>query len=454
MGIPMQIYQGQNRVLFYDRRSQNEPDERVNRYCYYTASNDYPQLPNAIKEQICRFLSSSLGENDLEAENSVEDEEEVEDGPRSDTGLEFVRINNHFSSHDLRSFKSYKNFNNEYWMFYSDETDDRKVVLYDFKDQHFIVIKQQFHGQLNLLLSNTITCMDCNFDYNTSTVQVLIGFQNGKLLKLCCDLNGNVNNHLLLKDPSTSFYQHGRNRSILNVWAGLLPHFVVSFSMEEGLLITSLNHQQANGDLQSFKTSFYLPRNLGSDTNAKSVLNFPQFTLYKGDSLICHCDNVLEPTGSANKELNFMLKIDECVQNIDYLSRIDHVLVESNLRYLSIPVPNSTDDPSSIENNKEICPIFYKTQELNMHDPRTGRQTANNDKYIFITEQHLYGTALSVYKYSTSFERWLFVGYSDIRAKYGIKNVKDIFVGNCPSINSPIVAILTDDNNIQTILLK
>ncbi|CAI4052592.1 hypothetical protein N7582_005512 [Saccharomyces uvarum] len=452
MGIPMQIYQGQNRVLFYDRRSQNVPDERVNRYCYYTATNEYPRLPNAIKEQICQFASDSLEENELEAENS--NEEEVEDGLRSNTGLEFVRINNYFSSYDLRSFRSYKNFNNEYWMFYSDETNDRKVVLYDFKDQHFIVIKQQFHGQLNLLLSNTITCMDCNFDYNSSTVQVLIGFQNGKLLKLCCDLNGNVNNHLLLKDPSTSLSRHGGNRSILNVWAGLLPHFVVSFSMEEGLLITSLNHQQANGNLQSFKTSLDLPRNLGSATNVKSVLNFPQFTLYKGDSLILHCDNVLEPIDLANKEINFMLKIDESVQKIDYLSRTDHVLVETNLRYLSVPVPNSTDDQSSSGNNNEICPIFYKTQELHMHDPRTGRQTANNGKYIFITEQHLYGTALSVYKYSTSFKRWVFVGYSDIRAKYGIKNVKDLFVGNCPSVNSPIVAILTDDNNVQTILLK
>ncbi|CAI4052885.1 Yig1p SKDI_16G0770 [Saccharomyces kudriavzevii IFO 1802] len=461
MGIPMEIYQGLDRVLFYDRREENVSDERATRYCYYTANNGYPPLPSTVKDHICQLSLNSLLGDGPDAGNLGEDEDEdedVEDNLRSNRGLEFVRINNHFSTHDLKSFESFRNFNNKYWIFYSNQAEDKKLLLYDFDDQRFTVIKQQFHGQLNLLLSDTIMCMDCNFDYNSNTVQILVGFQNGKLLKLCCDLNGNVNNHLILKDSSNPTYRNEVYRPILTIWAGLLPHFVVSFSLKDGLLITSLNHQQANGNFQSFKTNLDLPRNLNTATDVKFVLNFPQFTLYQGDDIIFHCKNILEPNDSTlNKEINFMLKTDEAVQKIDYLTKTGHVLLETNVRYLSIPTRNSTENPRSnvaASDSNEVYPIFYKTQELHVHALRTGRQIANNGKYIFITEQHLYGTALSVYKYSTSFKRWLFVGYSDIRAKYGIKNVKDLFVGNCLSVNSPVVTILTDDNNIQTILLK
>ncbi|EJS41464.1 YPL201C [Saccharomyces arboricola H-6] len=465
MGIPMQIYQGQDRELFYDWRRRSVFDERVTRYCYYTGNNDYPPLPDAVKEQIQRSLNG-LGENDLDVENLTEDEDEdgdgegveVEDIIRSNWGLEFVRINNYFSTHDLQSFESFRNFNNKYWLFYSNEPDDKKLLLYDFNDQHFTVIKEQFHGQLNLLLSNTITSMDCNFDFDSNTIQILVGFKNGKLVKLCCDLNGNVNNHLLLRDSTTSSSRNERYQSILNVWAGLLPHFVVSFSVKNGLLITSLYHQQSDGNFQNFKTNLDLPRNLDTATNVKSVLNFPQFTLYKGDDMVFHCKNFLEPNDSIlNEEISFMLKLDEAVQKIDYLLKTDHVLLETNVRYLSIPIRNLAENLSSTvphTDSNVVYPIFYKTQELHVHASRSGRQIANNGKYIFITEQHLYGTALSVYKYSTPFKRWIFVGYSDIRAKYGIKSVKDLFVGNCPSVNSPVVTILTDDNNIQTILLK
>ena len=243
-----------------------------------------------------------------------------------------------------------------------------------------------------------------------------------------------------------------------SVWAGLLPHFVVSFSLKDGLLVTSLDHQQTNGSFQSFQTNLDLPRDLHTTTNVKSVLNFPQFTLYRGNDMMFHCKNFLEPDASSlNKEIRLMLKMDEDVQKIDYLLKTNHILLETNVRYLSIPTQNPVENSSATtpaSNNNEVYPIFYKTQELHVHASRTGRQIANNGKYIFITEQHLYGTALSVYKYSTSLKRWLFVGYSDIRAKYGIMSVKDLFVGNCPSVNSPVVTILTDDNNIQTILLK
>lgn len=173
--------------------------------------------------------------------------------------------------------------------------------------------------------------------------------------------------------------------------------------------------------------------------------------------MIFHCKNLLGSDASTlNKEINFMLKIDEDVQKIDYLLKTNHILLETNMRYLSIPTrdPIENSNSSPPVSDSEVYSIFYKTQELHVHASGTGRQIANNGKYIFITEQHLYGTALSVYKYSISFKRWLFVGYSDIRAKYGIRSVKDLFVGNCPSVNSPVLTILTDDNNIQTILLK
>ena len=464
MGIPMQIYQDGERVSFSGRGDQNVFDERAGKYCYHTVNNDYPQLPNMIKEHIYQLTLNGVGEDGEDVENSSEDddeydeEKEVEDNFRSNCGLEFVRINNYFSTHDLQNFESFRNFNRKYWIFYSNQAEDKKLLLYDFNGQHMIFVKQQFHGQLNLLLSTAVICMDCNFDYNSNAVQILVGFQNGKLLKLSCDLNGNVNNHLLLKDPSISSHQNERYLSILNVWAGLLPHFVVSFSLKDGLLVTSLDHQQTNGSFQSFQTNLDLPRDLHTTTNVKSVLNFPQFTLYRGNDMMFHCKNFLEPDASSlNKEIRLMLKMDEDVQKIDYLLKTNHILLETNVRYLSIPTQNPVENSSATtpaSNNNEVYPIFYKTQELHVHASRTGRQIANNGKYIFITEQHLYGTALSVYKYSTSLKRWLFVGYSDIRAKYGIMSVKDLFVGNCPSVNSPVVTILTDDNNIQTILLK
>lgn len=461
MGIPMQIYQDGKGVQFYHTRYQNVFDERASKYGNYTVNNDYPQLPDTIKEHIDQLTFSNVGEdggdvgNYSEEDDDGDEEKELEDVFRSNRGLEFVRINNYFTTHDLQSFKSFRNFNSKYWIFYSNQAEDKKLLLYDFNGQHLIFIKQQFYGQLNLLLSDAIICMDCNFDYNSNTVQILVGFQNGKLLKLNCDLNGNVNNHLLLKDPSTS--SHQSHLSILNVWAGLLPHFVVSFSLKDGLLITSLDHQQSNGSFQSFHTNIDLPVDLRTTTNVKSVLNFPQFTLYKGNDMIFHCKNLLGSDASTlNKEINFMLKIDEDVQKIDYLLKTNHILLETNMRYLSIPtrdpIENSTSSPPV--SDSDVYPIFYKTQELHVHASGTGHQIANNGKYIFITEQHLYGTALSVYKYSISFKRWLFVGYSDIRAKYGIRSVKDLFVGNCPSVNSPVLTILTDDNNIQTILLK
>ena len=456
----MQIFQGGDKVLLCDRRKQNVCDERPGQYGCFTVNNDYPNLTEMIKEHIYRLVLNSFEGNSEDVGNLSEDEdqEEGEDNLRSSCGLEFVRINDYFSTHDLQSFESFRNFDRKYWIFYSDQADDKRLLLYDFIDQHFIFIKQQFHGQLNLLLSGKIICMDCNYDCSSDTVQILIGFQNGKLLKLCCDLNGNVNNHLLLKDSSTHTPRNEKHWSILNVWAGLLPHFVVSFSLKDGLLITSLDHQQNSGNFESFKTNLDLPRGLDTTANIKSVLNFPQFTLYRGNDLIFHCKNFLEPNDPMlNSEISLMLKMDESIQKIDYLLTTNHILLETNVRYLSIPIrapiDNSTSAVSTADNNN-IYPIFYKTQELHVYASRTKRQIANNGKYIFITEEHLYGTALSVYKYSSSFERWLFVGYLDIRAKYGIRSVKDLFASNSPSVNSPVVTILTEDNNIQTILLK
>lgn len=152
MGIPMQIYQDGKGVQFYHTRYQNVFDERASKYSNYTVNNDYPQLPDTIKEHIDQLTFSNVEEdggdvgNYSEEDDDGDEEKELEDVFRSNRGLEFVRINNYFTTHDLQSFKSFRNFNSKYWIFYSNQAEDKKLLLYDFNGQHLIFIKSNFTG--------------------------------------------------------------------------------------------------------------------------------------------------------------------------------------------------------------------------------------------------------------------------------------------------------------------
>lgn len=76
MGIPMQIYQDGKGVQFYHTRYQNVFDERASKYGNYTVNNDYPQLPDTIKEHIDQLTFSNVGEDGGDVGNYSEEDDD------------------------------------------------------------------------------------------------------------------------------------------------------------------------------------------------------------------------------------------------------------------------------------------------------------------------------------------------------------------------------------------
>lgn len=292
----------------------------------------------------------------------------------------------------LIEWEAVRSKDSSHWLFYKEN--GSQFVFYEEGSEELTVLRdlEQY------LEGSRIASVDCWDE------KLVLGLDSGQLKvvtwKACDGIVQHVNTIFLGPGP------------IQKVFTGLLPRFVVSYSAHHGLLCS---------DTHSGVT-FTLLRVPRGDLQV--ALEFPRLTAFN-ESQVWHSDDVLrEPLQQLEVPLRpeeHLLLATPCDDKL--------LVLETDRRLLSL-------------SGQHCQTIFHKTEAY--------CQVSCAYDQVVVAEQHLYGTTLTVYEYSPDQQRWISLGYSDIRAKYNITKVLRLALLSPRNNNRRSLVVLADDGSIQS----
>lgn len=350
-------------------------------------------------------------------------------GPRLEEGMTYRwkfdlqrRVESRFGS--FAELKSVRSKDSSRWIFYSEDA-SRVVIYYCFASFDFVeLVDLQEYVQ-----GSTITSADSLDDW------LLLGLSNGKVKIITFDESGRV------RECNSVDFHAG---SILDLHGRMLPHYVVACGAGEGVLVADM---MGSGPPVTSKLLGWVD-DLDADCGIMMVLSFPSVVLFN-ETRIWYCEDVVCVGEARLQEVDFLLRPEERLQNAK--TCVDHsLLLETDRRYLSI---STTRHSASLDNT---CTIFHKTDLVS---PQC-YQVSCDGQHVFVSEQHLYGTSLTMYERSSQDnddDVWISLGYSDIRAKYNINKVLRITVlinNNNNNNNQRYLSILAGDGSIQSFSIE
>lgn len=380
----------------------------------------FPHCPEELKERVVHlFDDRSRNDGNGEShERQVRFEDDIAYRWKMDLNLrcEYNNLN-------LSELLSKRSKDGALWLFYS--ADGAHFMIYDSSTRSMTVVTG-LHVILNER-NGTISSLDCYKNDEESVYQTVLGLTNGDVRMVNCDNMGGIrDSHIIVLSEQRS--------TITDVFSGLLPEYCMAFSSKDGLLVT---------DMVGPKTTFKV-RLDAEDTSAgmefKALLSFPHLILFNHQE-IWHYENVFQ---NVSTKIKYYLPPEERLLNVKPCFKNNLLLLETDQRYVSVHTSstgNSYDD---------ACTLFRKTDQNLL----STYQVSCIGQQVFVTEQHLYGTCLTMYKHSPIANQWLSLGYTDIRAKYNISKVLRLTVLSTDDRNDNnsenyLLSILAEDGTIQ-----
>ncbi|EDO17741.1 hypothetical protein Kpol_1033p47 [Vanderwaltozyma polyspora DSM 70294] len=329
---------------------------------------------------------------------------------------------------DLKS--SGKNNSTQFWIFHLNDLN--KIVIYDFiKNSLF-----QIHLLDFIQIHDIVTCIDARYQDNDSTLVVTIGLGNGDLYYMTFDGDSNISN---LKK-----FNIANNFAISDVSLALFNElrYVVSFNNYHGIILTNVDSSY----------NYCIPLSMEFEQDLKAVIDFPQLTVFNS-SKIWHFPNVMDYIGTdmtdnssyVSNEVKVMLKPNEVIKDLSLSKKLGSsvaplLMVDTNQRILSIS--NYANDINHFGNDDSTN--WYKNTHTILYKSlwnTDNYEISHYNKYAVVSNHHLYDTSVTIYEHSPISDEWIFLGYSDIRAKFNIKRVKNLSITNNCTIN-----LLSDTN--------
>lgn len=382
----------------------------------------FPHCPDELKERVVHLFDerSRIYSNEETHERQVRFEADIGYRWKMDLNLrcEYNNLN-------LSELLSKRSKDGALWLFYS--VDGAHFMIYDSSTRSMIVVTG-----LNEILkerNGAISSLDCSKSDEEGIYQTGIGLNNGDVRIMNCDNMGSIReSHIIASSEGPS--------TVTDVFSGLLPEYCMAFSSKDGLLVT---------DMAGPKTTFKVPLD-AEDTRAgiefKTILSFPHLILFN-DQQIWHYENVFQNLPNKTK---YFLPPDERLLNVKPCFNNNLLLLETDQRYVSVHTSSTGNT------HDDACTIFRKTDQNLL----STYQVSCIDQQVFVAEQHLYGTCLTMYKHSPIANQWLSLGYTDIRAKYNISKVLRLTVLSIDDRNSHnnnsenhLLSILAEDGTIQ-----
>lgn len=281
------------------------------------------------------------------------------------------------------------------WLFYKE--DGSEFAIYTDGSEDLTVLKD--------LCVNLEDCRIASVDCWNG--RLVLGLTNGQMKVVTWSRDGLVQGWFTVDLGSGP---------VLQVFAGLLPQFVLSYSRQEGLLCTDRNSGVTS-------TLLRMPRD-----DVQVALEFPRLAAFS-ESQVWHCSDVLrEPLVQLEVPLRpeeRLLKATPCDDRL--------LLLETDRRFLSF----IGDDCQT---------VFHKTENC--------CQVSCAFDQVVVAEQHLYGTSLTMYERSSEQQRWVSLGYSDIRAKYNIHKVLRLALLSSNHRDRRTLAVLADDGSVQSFSIE
>ncbi|QLL33617.1 hypothetical protein HG536_0E05280 [Torulaspora globosa] len=294
------------------------------------------------------------------------------------------------------------------WIFYRPDGSETAVYRHRGREDDPLTV---VHGVQELLQGSTIQSVDVRGG------TLLLGLDSGQIKVVTCNNDGRI------VQCESLVLRSGR---ILDVFAGLLPEFVIAFAADEGLLCT---------ELRSGRTSKLLdvpPARL-----QRVSLDFPRLSAF-GATRIWSCDDVLScplvPVDAPLWPGEQLLNVDPCARHM--------LLLETDQRYLSLDTA-----PAGC-----ACTVLHKSE----YGGPARAHTSTGGQQLFVSEQHLYATSLTMYgRCSRNRDcKWISLGYSDIRAKYNICRVLRLTLMTASTPATSVLALLTDDGSIHSFSIE
>lgn len=357
---------------------------------------------------------------------------------------------------ELSSYKADKNYNNTLWLYFTESNSFTEFYLYDTVNSSYV--KAHLDQGLTRGLDE-LTTIDAA-QINERSYMTLMGFKSGKVVlvttKIDARARSSSTSEVIYEGRASThpIRSNSRYSGILEVSASLLPDYALSFNIKEGLILNKLRDGTLyNIPLPYSGTDF-------ADLDAShfiAELNFPQFVLSNGVQ-VWNFGNILQlaTEGSpADHEIRFWLKPDEKIRAIKPLPYLDQLFMATSERGLSVPLnPDAhlrrgnsvrqTTGPSYTEVTN-VLPVFSLADH---NDNQYQVESFKKDKYLLVTQQHLYSTALTIYQNSTRSHEWYTLGFIDIRTRFNISKAKKMSVLESQN-GPPQLAIHCDDGSIK-----
>lgn len=282
------------------------------------------------------------------------------------------------------------------WVFYRPDGSELAVYTHTERESECLTVVQ---GLQEVLQGSQITCVDVK----ESTL--VLGLADGSVKVVTCNSHGSI------LQSYTVALQSG---SILDLFAGFLPEYLVCFATDEGLLCTEISTGHTTKLLDVPEAP---PHSVSID--------FPRVSVHNSTNL-WSCSDLLTagliPIAAPLRPEEQILYAVPCAHSL---------LLETNQRYLSLDT---------------AATILHKTD----HGLPARAHTAASSHQLFVAEQHLYATSLTMYgRCSRDREpKWFSLGYSDIRAKYNITKVLRL------ALLTTNLALLADDGSIHSFTIQ
>ncbi|KAH7587057.1 hypothetical protein J7295_02023 [Nakaseomyces glabratus] len=458
MGLPITLYQEDMNSLHLPQKRNLDQfiRERFPSVAYPTASElrslrrgntSVRPLTQVIRQEVyAYFMNNNVNERifaSIEDNTATHRRQNMYDWDSAgidrwtiDIDPETVEIND---VPNLNDYRCNQNYDNSLWMYFNESNNFEQFYLYDTKENRYV------KGCLERSLvehNDTLCCVDAKSGMNN--YQFLLGFTSGKVVLVTSNLLGDdglnawCESEVVYQSRTSShpIRNNSRYNGIVTVNASLLPSYVLSFNIKEGLILSELtDHSNYKIDIPYNNQDF-------SDVDSSqfsAVVNFPQFVLSNGVQ-IWNYENVLQINASlfpVDHEVKFWLKPEEKIKYIKPMPKQEHLFVVTTERGVSIPinpannhvprgraVRSSNADPSYSEVTN-VIPVFSLAD---YNENQYQLETFNSEQYLMTTQQHLYGTSLTIYQYSNASKDWFSLGFVDIRAKFNIRKIKALTI--------------------------
>ncbi|CCH58002.1 hypothetical protein TBLA_0A02010 [Henningerozyma blattae CBS 6284] len=409
MGIPVDIYDNSIEILKKNKKILSSVTETIQEGLRHT-------LIDSLSSSIERIQRNDQRNISLQSNNGYNNE-------IPSNGIPFrwtlTRSNNILlNSGDMQGLKAINSKNGPYWIIHS----THKIIIYDYLNNKLIQVSSLENGLYLGPWNNPITCIDCNVIDNDSILNILVGQESGRLFLL----KYNLSSDMIIDQTVLAVGRRNQPESnILDCSTMLLPDYCIAFSNLDGLVFYELNRDTPailRHRWNIFADSDHLQN---SSLNSSSILglngciiDFPKLLLFDSTN-IWYFHDILDDSSSSssinNIPLPLTLKPGEIITKINPVLNSDSLILETTQRILEVNTNSANPSSPTMSNNN----VFYRS-------PGTCHVTGDLD-YIFACEEHLYGTALSIYTNNLSSNEWSFLGCCDLKASFGVSHIKGIY---------------------------